>query len=140
MSLATNYGFFVCTLYTMNGRKSGMLNFPALIQNEKKNLLSTGNDWGKMQGVMYVGRMKKEENLCKKHSLSLNVGGAVETILQRRYDKHSVNDFETTVRQRREQQSEKEWKMESKESTAEPTRKGGRDDLCWKIHMQLFEA
>lgn len=35
--------------------------------------------------------MKEEKYLCKKHSLSYNIG-AIEAILQRRYDKHSVND------------------------------------------------
>lgn len=33
---------------------------------------------------------EKTENLCKKHSLSHNIG-AIEAILQRRYDKHAVN-------------------------------------------------
>lgn len=37
---------------------------------------------------------KKEKNLCKKHSLSHNVDGAMEAILQRRHDKHSVNNLQ----------------------------------------------
>lgn len=41
--------------------------------------------WKKQQTFIH----EKTENLCKKHSLSHNIG-AIETILQRRYDKHSV--------------------------------------------------
>lgn len=43
---------------------------------------------------------RKRENLCKKHSLSHNIG-AIEAILQRRYDKHSVNGMVTEIERKK---------------------------------------